>query len=92
MKKRKKLHHVFVDLEKAFDRVPGKVIEWALRRQKSPERLVRIVMCLYAGSRLLLADIISCGENVGTEKDLQRSLLLNALHKTSAENITRSQV
>ena len=30
MDKRRKLFHVFVDLEKAFDRIPKKVIEWAL--------------------------------------------------------------
>ena len=51
LEKRKKLYHVFVDLEKAFDRVPRKAIEWALRRQKIPERLVKIVMCLYVGSK-----------------------------------------
>ena len=49
--KRKKLYHVFVDLEKAFDRVPRRAIEWALRRQKVPERLVKAVMDLYVDSR-----------------------------------------
>ena len=51
LEKRRKLHHVFVDLGKAFDRASRKVIEWALRRQKIPERLVIIVMCVYAGSK-----------------------------------------
>ena len=33
---KKKFYHIFVDLEKAFDRVPRKAIEWALRRQNVP--------------------------------------------------------
>ena len=32
--KGKKLCMRFVDLEKAFDRVPRKVLEWALRKKK----------------------------------------------------------
>jgi len=43
--KNKKLYRVFVDLEKAFDRVPRKVIEWAL-----PERMVEAVIALYVNS------------------------------------------
>jgi len=36
-----------VKLEKAFDRVPRKVIEGALRRKGIPERMVKAVMaCL----------------------------------------------
>ena len=34
-RKKKKLYMCFVDLEEAFDRVPRKVIEWALRRNWS---------------------------------------------------------
>ena len=30
--KGKKLYMCFVDLDKAFDRVPRKVLEWAMRR------------------------------------------------------------
>ena len=37
LKKRVKLLHVFVDLEKAFDKAPRKTIEVAVRRQKIPE-------------------------------------------------------
>ena len=49
--KKKELYHVFVDLEKAFDKVPRHAIVWALRRQGVPERLVRLVMALYEGSK-----------------------------------------
>ena len=41
----------FVDLEKAFDRVPRKVMEWALRKKGLAEVLVQAVMSLYEGSR-----------------------------------------
>jgi len=33
MEKKKSLTYIFVDLEKAFDRVPRKAIQWALRKQ-----------------------------------------------------------
>ena len=47
----KKLYMCFVDLEKAFDRVPRKVMKWALRKKSLPEVLVKAVMSLYEGSR-----------------------------------------
>ena len=49
--KKKKLFHVFVDLEKAFDRIPRKAIEWALRRQLVHELLVQKIMLLYEDTR-----------------------------------------
>ena len=36
-------------LEKAFDRVPKKVMEWAMRKKKVPEAMVKAVMNLYDG-------------------------------------------
>ena len=37
----------FVDLEKAFDRIPRKVLEWVIRKRGIPEVMVRAVMNLY---------------------------------------------
>ena len=42
----KKLYMCFVELEKAFNRVPWKVLEWALRTKGIPEVLVRSAMSL----------------------------------------------
>ena len=43
----KKLYMCFVDLEKAFDIIPRKMFEWAMRKKEIPEVLVRSVMSLY---------------------------------------------
>ena len=51
LEKNRKLFICFVDLEKAFDRVPRKVIEWALRKKLVPERLVQAVMSMYKGAK-----------------------------------------
>ena len=40
----------FVDLEKAFDRVPRKVIWWALRKLAVEEWIVRLVQGMYANA------------------------------------------
>ena len=41
----------FVDLEKAFDRVPRKVIWWTLRKLGVDEWIVRLVQGMYSNSR-----------------------------------------
>ena len=48
---RKMLYMCFMDLEKAFDRVPRKMLEWALRKKEIPEVLVRSVVNLYEGAK-----------------------------------------
>ena len=50
--KGKTLYMCFVDLEKAFDRVPRKMLELALRKKGIPEVWVRSVMNLYEGAKM----------------------------------------
>ena len=46
----KRLYMAFVDLEKAFDRVPRKVIWWALRKLGVEEWIVWLVQGMYANA------------------------------------------
>ena len=47
LEKSKKLFSAFVDLEKAFDRVPRELVRWALRKLEVDEWLVKAVMSMY---------------------------------------------
>ncbi|XP_065315796.1 uncharacterized protein LOC135924631 [Gordionus sp. m RMFG-2023] len=49
--KEKKLYYAFVDLEKAFDRVPREITRWALRKSGVEEWLVTAVMAMYVGAQ-----------------------------------------
>ena len=46
-----KLYCAFIDLEKAYDRIPREVIFWCLRKRKVPEMLVRLVEMMYRRTR-----------------------------------------
>ena len=44
------LYMAFIDLEKAFDRIPRKVIWWTLRKLGVEEWIVRLVQGMYANA------------------------------------------
>ena len=46
-----KLYTCFVDIKKAFDRVPRKVMEWAMRKKGLSQVMVWAVMSLYDGAK-----------------------------------------
>ena len=50
MEKKKELWMAFIDLEKAFDRVPREVIWWALRESGVGERMIAVIKSMYIGA------------------------------------------
>jgi len=46
----RKRYRTFVDLKKAFDRVPREVLYWSLRRKGISEKLVRVIRSMYDGA------------------------------------------
>jgi len=56
--KGKKLYFGFVDLEKAFDRVPREVIRWAVHKLGVEEWLVSAVMSMYTGDKTVVRTVM----------------------------------
>ena len=50
LEKNRTLWMAFVDLEKAYDRVPRELVFWALRRKQVPETLIDLIRTLYQNS------------------------------------------
>ena len=48
--KKKELRMAFVDLEKAFDRVPREIVLWALRVVGVDEWIVKTIQAMYDGA------------------------------------------
>ena len=63
----KRLYMVFVDLGKAFDRVPQKVIWWALRKLGVEEWIVLLVQGMYANAR----SCVRVGEGYSEEFEMK---------------------
>ena len=62
MDKKKELWMAFVDLEKAFDRVPRQVMWWALRKMGVPEWLVVIIAAMYRNGKTAVKTGFGVGE------------------------------
>ena len=55
--KGKMLYFGFVDLDKAFDRVPREVISWAMHKLGVEEWLVSAVMSMYTGAKTVVRTV-----------------------------------
>ena len=80
------LHFAFVDLEKAFDRVPRDAVCWNLRKLGAEEWLVKIVQSIYTDPRSRKGlrvngkntKIMVSGENAGRLQEMASFLVLFA--------------
>ena len=78
----KRLYMAFVDLEKAFDQVPRKVIWWALRKLGMDEWIVRLVQGIYSNAR----NRVRVGEGYSEEFEAGLEKLTNANRSVSSVN------
>jgi len=88
--KGKKLYFGFVDLEKAFDRVPREVIRWATRKLGVEEWLVLAVMSMYTGAKTVVRTVY--GNSSGFQEKVgmhQGSALSPLLFVIVVEDISR---
>ena len=75
--KKRDIYFAFVDLEKAFDRVPRKVLWWAMRKLGVEEWLVRTVKGMYNGSRSRVLIGTHYGEEFDVEVGLHQGSVLS---------------
>lgn len=77
--KKKQLHHLFVDLEKAFDRVPREIVKWALRRQHIPEKLVRLTMATYESAKTVVKSRVGVSDELDITVGVHQGSVLSPL-------------
>ena len=70
--KNKKLYFAFVDLEKAFDCIPRKVIWWAMRKLGIEEWIVQFVQAMYNNTRSRVESITPTVMNLESKLEFTR--------------------
>ena len=83
----KKLYICFMDVEKAFDRVPKKVMEWEMRKKDLPEIIVRVVMSLYHRAKTKVRVGSELSEEFLVQVDLNQKSVLTSLLLAIAEDV-----
>jgi hypothetical protein len=47
---KKDLHMIFIDLEKAYDKIPRNIMWWALKRKLVPTKYVNLIKDMYTNA------------------------------------------
>jgi len=68
-----------VDMEKAFDRILRKVMEWAMRKKELPEVIVKAVMSLYEGAKTRVRIESGLSEEFPVEVGVHQGSVLSQL-------------
>jgi len=78
--KDKKLYFGFVDLEKAFDRVPREVISCAMRKLGVEEWLVSAVMSMYTRAKTVVRTVYGNSKGFEIKVDSRFSIKSTVIH------------
>ena len=87
----KELHVVFVDLEKAYDRVPRDLIWWCLWKKGIPEGYITIIQYMYNDCESLVStragdtDYFHVGVGLHQGSALSPLLFINTNHGCSTD-------
>ena len=75
----KTLYLAFIDLEKAFDRVPRTVVKWALRKVGVEEWLISTIMCMYENCKSAVSVNGTVGDPFSVKVDVHQGSVLSPL-------------
>ena len=70
---------VFVDREKAFDRVPREVIWWSLRRKRVLEREIKAIMEMYTNIKTSVKMEYTRSESFDVKVGVHQGSILSSL-------------
>ncbi|KAK3548254.1 hypothetical protein QTP70_005812 [Hemibagrus guttatus] len=73
----RELHCVFVDMEKAYDRVPREELWYCMRKSGVAEKYVRVVQDMYGRSRTVVRCAVGQTEEFNVEVGLHQGLALS---------------
>ena len=71
-KGQRELHCVFVDLEKAYDKVPRKELWYCMRKSGMAEKYVRLVQDIYEGSETVVRCAVGTTESFKVKVELHQ--------------------
>ena len=73
------MYMCYVDLEKTFDRVSRRVMEWAMKKKGLPEILVKAIMSLYEGAETKVRGGSGLSKELSVEARVHQGSVLSPL-------------
>lgn len=75
--KNRPLFVAFLDMEKAFDRVPRDTIWWSLRKKNVPEQYVNIIADMYRGARSMVRTVVGETKPIAVPEGVHQGSVLS---------------